>query len=157
MSTNATSRARSRPTWSSTWSTIRSRLLLCRRAAQQGCTVIRGLEMFIEQAVAQFEIWTGDSAPRAVMERAALDALGMARPPQRMCDLRGSSRLDQILVTAQPGGAVRVPIGTLALQANRSRLPVRTRDGCTAMIPASPILRSAATAKSGVNIFRYGA
>jgi 3-dehydroquinate dehydratase/shikimate dehydrogenase len=50
--------------------------LLCRRAAAQGCTVIPGLEMFIEQAVEQFEIWTGESAPRAVMERAALEALG---------------------------------------------------------------------------------
>lgn len=49
---------------------------LCRRAAAQGCTVIRGLEMFIEQAVEQFEIWTGEAAPRAVMERAALEALG---------------------------------------------------------------------------------
>jgi shikimate 5-dehydrogenase len=31
--------------------------------------------MFIEQAAKQFEIWTGESAPRAVMERAALEAL----------------------------------------------------------------------------------
>jgi hypothetical protein len=31
--------------------------------------------MFIEQAVRQFEIFTDDSAPRAVMERAALEAL----------------------------------------------------------------------------------
>lgn len=50
--------------------------LLCRRAAEQGLTVIRGLEMFIEQAAAQFEIWTGEAAPRAAMERAALEALG---------------------------------------------------------------------------------
>ena len=34
-----------------------------------------GLKMFIEQAVRQFEIWTGETAPRAVMEAAALDAL----------------------------------------------------------------------------------
>jgi hypothetical protein len=33
--------------------------------------------MFIEQAVRQFEIFTGDSAPRAVMERAALEALSL--------------------------------------------------------------------------------
>jgi shikimate 5-dehydrogenase len=31
--------------------------------------------MFLHQAARQFEIWTGDSAPRAVMERAALEAL----------------------------------------------------------------------------------
>lgn len=50
--------------------------LLCRRATDQGRTVIAGLEMFIEQAAAQFEIFTGQTAPRPVMERAALDALG---------------------------------------------------------------------------------
>ena len=31
--------------------------------------------MFIEQAVRQFEIWTGESAPRAVMQKAAIEAL----------------------------------------------------------------------------------
>ena len=52
--------------------------LLLSRAREQGVEVISGLEMFIEQAVRQFEIWTGDSAPRALMEKAALEALGMA-------------------------------------------------------------------------------
>jgi 3-dehydroquinate dehydratase/shikimate dehydrogenase len=49
--------------------------LLIRRAKEQGCTVIPGIEMFVEQAVKQFELWTGESAPRAVMEKAALEAL----------------------------------------------------------------------------------
>jgi len=49
--------------------------LLLQRAREQGKTVIPGLEMFIEQAVRQFEIWTGDTAPRAVMQKAALEAL----------------------------------------------------------------------------------
>ena len=31
--------------------------------------------MFIEQAARQFEIWTGDAAPRSVMEKAAVEAL----------------------------------------------------------------------------------
>src|SRR5579863_1634379 len=48
---------------------------LLRRAKSQGATLIPGLEMFIEQAARQFEIWTGESAPRAVMEKAALEAL----------------------------------------------------------------------------------
>jgi 3-dehydroquinate dehydratase/shikimate dehydrogenase len=52
--------------------------LLLSNAKDQGAEVISGLEMFIEQAVRQFEIWTGDSAPRALMERAALEALGAA-------------------------------------------------------------------------------
>jgi 3-dehydroquinate dehydratase/shikimate dehydrogenase len=49
--------------------------LLIQNARQQGKTVIQGLEMFIEQAARQFEIWTGETAPRAVMEKAALEAL----------------------------------------------------------------------------------
>ena len=48
---------------------------LIRRAREQGKTVIRGMQMFIEQAVRQFEIWTGEQAPRSVMEKAALEAL----------------------------------------------------------------------------------
>ena len=40
---------------------------LLRRAKDQGCTVIHGCEMFLEQAAKQFEIWTGESAPRSVM------------------------------------------------------------------------------------------
>ncbi|HVW86408.1 MAG TPA: shikimate dehydrogenase, partial [Bryobacteraceae bacterium] len=49
--------------------------VLIRRAREQGKQVIPGLKMFIEQAVKQFELWTGESAPRAAMESAALDAL----------------------------------------------------------------------------------
>ena len=49
--------------------------MLLWRAKDQGKIVIPGLEMFIEQAVRQFEIWTGDSAPRAVMLKAAAEAL----------------------------------------------------------------------------------
>ena len=49
--------------------------VLLRRAAEQGCEVIPGVEMFIEQAARQFEIFTGESAPRLVMERAAREAL----------------------------------------------------------------------------------
>jgi shikimate 5-dehydrogenase len=50
--------------------------LLIRRARELGKEVIPGLEMFLEQATAQFEIWTGESAPRPAMEKAALEALG---------------------------------------------------------------------------------
>jgi 3-dehydroquinate dehydratase/shikimate dehydrogenase len=37
--------------------------------------VVPGLEMFLEQAAAQFETWTGESAPLPAMEKAALEAL----------------------------------------------------------------------------------
>jgi 3-dehydroquinate dehydratase/shikimate dehydrogenase len=49
--------------------------LLLKRAAAQGKATIPGLEMFLEQAAQQFKLFTGESAPKAVMERAALEAL----------------------------------------------------------------------------------
>jgi 3-dehydroquinate dehydratase/shikimate dehydrogenase len=49
--------------------------VLVKRAREQGKTVLPGLDMFIEQAVRQFEIWTGESAPRAAMHKAAIEAL----------------------------------------------------------------------------------
>jgi 3-dehydroquinate dehydratase/shikimate dehydrogenase len=49
--------------------------VLVKRAREQGKAVVPGLDMFIEQAVRQFEIWTGESAPRAAMQRAAVEAL----------------------------------------------------------------------------------
>ncbi len=52
--------------------------LLARKAKDQGAEVIPGLEMFLEQAARQFELWTNESAPRAVMEKAALEALAPA-------------------------------------------------------------------------------
>jgi 3-dehydroquinate dehydratase / shikimate dehydrogenase len=49
--------------------------LLVKHAREQGRTVIPGIEMFVEQAVRQFEIWTGESAPRSAMQKAAAEAL----------------------------------------------------------------------------------
>jgi shikimate 5-dehydrogenase len=37
--------------------------------------VIAGLEMFLEQAGRQFEIFTGERPPKVVMEQAAMEAL----------------------------------------------------------------------------------
>jgi shikimate dehydrogenase len=48
---------------------------LLKEAAQAGCQAISGLEMFINQAVIQFELWTGEKAPVAVMERVLLEQL----------------------------------------------------------------------------------
>ena len=49
--------------------------LLLRKAKSQGSRMRQRPGDVLEQAVRQFEIFTGDSAPRAVMERAALEAL----------------------------------------------------------------------------------
>jgi 3-dehydroquinate dehydratase/shikimate dehydrogenase len=54
---------------------------LCRLAREQKKVVIPGIAMFLEQAARQFEIWTGGSAPRAVMERAAVEMLGAPANP----------------------------------------------------------------------------
>ena len=50
--------------------------VLLRRAREARKQTISGLEMFVEQAAAQFEIWTGQNAPRVAMRNAVLEALG---------------------------------------------------------------------------------
>ena len=44
--------------------------VLIKQAKQQGCQIVYGSEMLLEQAACQFEIWTGESAPRSVMRSA---------------------------------------------------------------------------------------
>ncbi|MCU1326484.1 MAG: shikimate dehydrogenase / 3-dehydroquinate dehydratase [Bryobacterales bacterium] len=58
--------------------------LLIRNAKEQGKKVIPGVKMFIEQAVKQFELWTGETAPRSAMETAALDALHVRHSEQKL-------------------------------------------------------------------------
>jgi len=48
---------------------------LLKRAKEQHLEVIPGIEMFVEQAAHQFELWTGESAPRALMQRTVTEAL----------------------------------------------------------------------------------
>lgn len=43
---------------------------LLKSAKAQKATIVHGIEMLLEQAAHQFEIWTGESAPRAIMKRA---------------------------------------------------------------------------------------
>lgn len=45
---------------------------LLKMAKAQGSTVIHGVEMLLEQAARQFEIWTGEAAPFTVMSNALL-------------------------------------------------------------------------------------
>jgi 3-dehydroquinate dehydratase/shikimate dehydrogenase len=52
---------------------------LLQRAREQGSEIIPGIEMFVEQAAQQFELYTGESAPRQVMERAAKEAIAEQR------------------------------------------------------------------------------
>ena len=55
-----------------------AKTLLLKRAEEQGRETIPGLEMFMEQAARQFEIFTGEQAPRPAMEKAAVEALGLS-------------------------------------------------------------------------------
>jgi shikimate dehydrogenase len=50
-----------------------TRLLADARA--RGLQAVPGLEMFVNQAVLQFEAWTGETAPKAVMKQVVLDQL----------------------------------------------------------------------------------
>jgi shikimate dehydrogenase len=51
-----------------------TRLLSDARA--RGLATIPGLEMFVNQAILQFEAWTGENAPREVMRQVVLEHLG---------------------------------------------------------------------------------
>jgi shikimate dehydrogenase len=45
------------------------RTLLLREAAALGCRVVEGMEMFLGQAMVQFELWTGQPAPAQAMRQ----------------------------------------------------------------------------------------
>lgn len=53
---------------------LKTRLL--REAESVGCRIVPGVEMFLHQAVFQFELWTGQAAPVDVMRRVVMEALG---------------------------------------------------------------------------------
>ncbi len=55
------------------------RTRLIELAARRGIGVVSGVEMFIAQGTAQWEIWTGERAPLGPMRRAVLRALREAR------------------------------------------------------------------------------
>lgn len=52
---------------------LRTRLL--REAEEAGCITIPGVELFINQAVDQFELWTGTEAPKDLMKSIVMDRL----------------------------------------------------------------------------------
>ena len=51
------------------------RTQLLKIAAKKGIATVSGVEMFLAQGMAQWEIWTGRRAPEAAMRRAVLGAL----------------------------------------------------------------------------------
>ena len=51
-------------------------------AARRGIRTVSGVEMFVSQGAAQWEIWTGDRAPVSAMRRAVLGALSGEDTPR---------------------------------------------------------------------------
>jgi len=72
------SRLRARVVFDLVYFPLETRLLA--EARSRGLTAISGLEMLVAQGARQFEIWTGLSAPRALMEQAVRQALGHPSP-----------------------------------------------------------------------------
>jgi 3-dehydroquinate dehydratase / shikimate dehydrogenase len=58
---------------------------LLQLAKRRGIETVSGVEMFIAQGIAQFEIWTGERAPGKIMRRVVLEALAREEKgrPQR--------------------------------------------------------------------------
>jgi 3-dehydroquinate dehydratase / shikimate dehydrogenase len=71
---------------------------LIKRARAENKRVVPGLEMFIEQAVRQFEIWTGEPAPRAAMLKAACEALETKNDAQKNDLQKNGSSKNGVLV-----------------------------------------------------------
>ena len=67
------SRVRTRVVFDMVYHPLETRLLT--QARGRGLVTISGLEMLVAQGARQFEIWTGNAAPRALMEQAARQVL----------------------------------------------------------------------------------
>ena len=61
--------------WSSTWFMTPSRPEIYELAKAKGAETIPGMEMFVQQAARQFEIWTGKPAPVAEMQYVVVSEL----------------------------------------------------------------------------------
>jgi len=57
----------------SVYNPLKTRLI--REAQENGCATILGLEMFVNQAALQFELWTGEKAPLEIMKKVVVEKL----------------------------------------------------------------------------------
>jgi shikimate 5-dehydrogenase len=57
---------------------------LLRMARRKGIETISGVEMFLAQGCAQYEIWTGERAPESAMRRAVISALKQEEKSKRL-------------------------------------------------------------------------
>ncbi|MEN1705372.1 MAG: hypothetical protein AAGJ54_07650 [Planctomycetota bacterium] len=49
---------------------------MLKAAREHGFRTIDGVEMFVRQAAAQFELWTGEQAPMQLFDRLVRERLG---------------------------------------------------------------------------------
>jgi shikimate dehydrogenase len=54
-----------------------SRTWLTRQAAEHGCRIIEGVELYVEQTAAAIRAWTDDTPDTAAMREAAEEVLGI--------------------------------------------------------------------------------
>ncbi|NEQ78636.1 MAG: shikimate dehydrogenase, partial [Okeania sp. SIO2C9] len=71
-------------------------------ASQRSCQTICGLSMLIRQALGQFERWTGLEAPAPLMQRMALEHLGMDWP-EGLCCQNDDSGVQKIIGQGSSG------------------------------------------------------
>ncbi len=57
---------------------------LIRAAESRGCRTVSGLEMFVAQGAAQFELWTRQPAPEEIMRQAVVEALPAPESEERI-------------------------------------------------------------------------
>ena len=81
---------------------------LLQLASRRGIETVSGLEMFLAQGIAQWEIWTGQRAPAAAMRQAVLAALRTeAKSPARPS--RDSAQLQLLFLNLRKEGNL-VPV-----------------------------------------------
>ena len=97
--------------------------VLMQRAREQGKTVMPGLEMFIEQAVRQFEIWTGEiGAPRRSCESGRRRRWSISMKTSRRAATWRQCVSASAVALAQTAAALPAASRPSELQAARDRL-----------------------------------
>ena len=108
---------------------------LIRAARQKGISVITGVEMFVQQAAEQFQIWTRKPAPRDEMLRVVVRALQQ----------RGEGSNPQLVAKAEPTApAAAEPRAKVAAKAAAKSAPVEAKRPAPAAKKAVPATKKAA-------------
>ena len=66
---------------------------LLRMAAERGIRTVSGVEMFLAQGIAQWELWMGSRAPEAAMRKAVADGVEGKRKIASLSTVRYRERI----------------------------------------------------------------